>query len=72
MASANRQAYYRRGLSRLAILRPTEAVLDFKKCLSIDPKNADVRRQLDTTVKLIRRIEFEKVRHNLRQVLGPC
>lgn len=55
------KAYYRRGLSYLAILRPTQAVPDFKKALSIEPRNQAVREQLTATVKLIRRIEFEKV-----------
>lgn len=54
------KAYYRRGLSHLAILRPTDAVPDFKKALSIEPGNKTVREQLSATIKLIRRIEFEK------------
>ncbi|WVQ83409.1 hypothetical protein IAT38_005550 [Cryptococcus sp. DSM 104549] len=54
------KAYYRRGLSYLAILRPTNAVPDFKKALEIEPGNRTVRDQLTMTVKLIRRIEFEK------------
>lgn len=57
------KAYYRRGLCYLAILRPTEAVPDFKKALGIDPGNKSIREQLQMTVKLIRRIEFEKVHH---------
>ncbi|KAK4688789.1 serine/threonine-protein phosphatase 5, partial [Tremellales sp. Uapishka_1] len=54
------KAYYRRGTSYLSILRPTDAVTDFKKALSIDPSNRAARDQLNMTVKLIRRIEFEK------------
>jgi len=57
------KAYYRRGLSYLAILRPTDAVPDFKKALHIEPGNKSIREQLQMTVKLIRRIEFEKVGH---------
>ncbi|RXK36678.1 protein phosphatase 5 [Tremella mesenterica] len=54
------KAYYRRGTSYLAIMRPTQAVPDFKKALSLEPGNKDIREQLNATVKLIRRIEFEK------------
>lgn len=55
------KAYYRRGLSQLAILRPVDAVPDLKKALTIEPNNKAIREQLQATVKLIRRIEFEKV-----------
>lgn len=54
------QAFYRRAISQLAILRPTLAVTDFKHVLKLDPKNSLARTQLETTLKLIRRIEFEK------------
>ena len=47
--------------SYLAILRPTDAVPDLKKALSFEPNNKAIRDQLQMTVKLIRRIEFEKV-----------
>ncbi len=56
------KAYYRRGVSSLAVLRPKDAVPDFRKALEIEPANRVVREQLNATVKLIRRIEFEKVR----------
>ena len=62
------KAYYRRGLSYLAILRPTDAVLSFKSALKLDPNNASIRSQLDATVKLVRRIEFEKVSSSLSNV----
>lgn len=62
--SKNVKAYYRRALSRLAILQPTLAVPDFKHVLKLDPGNKLAREQLDAAVKLIRRIEFEKVRSN--------
>lgn len=66
------KAFYRRGLSQLAILRPTDAVSDFKKALAIEPGNKTIRDQLSITTKLIRRIEFEKVclYTMLRRVLG--
>ncbi|KAK8861195.1 hypothetical protein IAR55_002014 [Kwoniella newhampshirensis] len=54
------KAYYRRGLAYLSILRPTDAVSDFKKALGLEPANKAIRDQLHMTVKLIRRIEFEK------------
>ncbi|WWD16915.1 hypothetical protein CI109_101347 [Kwoniella shandongensis] len=54
------KAYYRRGLAYLSILRPTDAVSDFKKALGLEPANKAIRDQLQMTVKLIRRIEFEK------------
>jgi serine/threonine-protein phosphatase 5 len=37
-------------------------VPDFKKALAIEPGNKAARDQLSATVKLIRRIEFEKAR----------
>ncbi|KAL7419407.1 Palmitoyl-protein thioesterase 1 [Cryptotrichosporon argae] len=54
------KAYYRRAQSYLAILRPTDAVPDFKKALALEPGNKVVRDAFNATVKLIRRIEFEK------------
>jgi len=69
------KAYYRRGISYLAILRPTDAVPDFKKALNIEPGNRAAREQLTATVKLIRRIEFEKVScasPYLPTNCGPC
>ncbi|RSH87663.1 uncharacterized protein EHS24_000177 [Apiotrichum porosum] len=54
------KAYYRRGVSALAIMRPKDAVADFKKALEIEPSNRTVHEQLSATVKLVRRIEFEK------------
>lgn len=56
------KAYYRRGVSSLAIMRPKDAVPDFKKALELEPGNKAVREQLTATVKLVRRLEFEKVR----------
>jgi tetratricopeptide (TPR) repeat protein len=66
------KAYYRRGLSYLAILRPTDAVKSFKSALKLDPGNTAIRSQLDATVKLVRRIEFEKVRTLLYLHLLHC
>jgi serine/threonine-protein phosphatase 5 len=46
----------------MQILKPQAAVTDFRKVLAIEPKNETVRGQLVATQKLIRKIEFEKVR----------
>jgi serine/threonine-protein phosphatase 5 len=54
------KAYYRRASAYLSILDPQAALPDLKKVVSLDPKNATVRAQLDATVKLIRRLQFEK------------
>jgi serine/threonine-protein phosphatase 5 len=54
------QAYYRRALSNLSILRPALAVTDLKTVLRLEPNNKNAREQLDTIIKLIRKVEFEK------------
>lgn len=54
------KAYYRRATCYLQIIQPASSIPDFKKVLQLDPKNATVRLQMTTTLKLIRRIEFEK------------
>lgn len=43
-------------------MKPQLAVADFKKVLALEPKNETVRGQMVATQKLIRKIEFEKVR----------
>ncbi len=45
----------------LQILKPQAAVADLKKVISLEPNNENVKSQLVSTQKLIRRIEFEKV-----------
>ncbi|KAF8608507.1 protein phosphatase 5 [Ceratobasidium sp. AG-I] len=50
----------RRAQCYLAILKPQQAVTDFKKVVQLEPKNANAKTQLDATVKLVRRMEFEK------------
>ncbi|CAE6539787.1 unnamed protein product, partial [Rhizoctonia solani] len=52
------KAYYRHVVR--SILKPQQAVVDFKKTVQLDPKNVNAKTQLDATVKLVRRIEFEK------------
>ena len=51
----------RRALCYVQTLKPKLAVTDFKKVLSLEPNNALARQQLETTQKLIRKTEFEKV-----------
>jgi serine/threonine-protein phosphatase 5 len=46
----------------MQIMKPQAAVADFKKILALEPKNETVRAQMVSTQKLIRKIEFEKVR----------
>jgi len=55
------KAYYRRATCYMQILKPQSAILDFKKILTLEPKNESVRTQMVATQKLIRKIEFEKV-----------
>jgi len=43
-------------------MKPQSAVADFKKILALEPGNETVRGQMVATQKLIRKIEFEKVR----------
>lgn len=43
-------------------LQPQKAVADLKRVMALEPGNTTVKAQLETTQKLVRRIEFEKVR----------
>ncbi|KAF8904494.1 phosphoprotein phosphatase [Gymnopilus junonius] len=54
------KAYYRRATCNMQIMKPQQAVVDFKKILSLEPQNETVRAQMVLTQKLIRKIEFEK------------
>jgi serine/threonine-protein phosphatase 5 len=47
-------------MSHIQILKPQLAVADLKKVLALEPQNAQVRKELESTQKLIRKIEFEK------------
>ncbi|THH21332.1 hypothetical protein EW146_g180 [Bondarzewia mesenterica] len=42
------------------ILKPQLAVADLKKVVALEPHNKQVKAQLESTQKLVRRIEFEK------------
>lgn len=54
------KAYFRRAVAQLAIMRPKAALSDFKRIVALEPKNAQAKAQLDSTQKLVRRLEFEK------------
>lgn len=54
------KAYFRRATAQLSIMKPQLAIKDFKKCMALDPANAAAKVQLDATMKLVRRLEFEK------------
>lgn len=54
------KAYYRRAMCHIQILKPQLAVSDLKKVLALEPQNAKVRKELESTQKLVRKIEFEK------------
>lgn len=51
-----------RGTCHLQILKYQQAIADFKKVVKLEPKNELVKTQLASTQKLVRKIEFEKVK----------
>ncbi|KAI0706854.1 Metallo-dependent phosphatase-like protein [Cerioporus squamosus] len=55
------KAYYRRATCYLQTLKYKQAIADFKKLLTLEPQNQLVRMQLDSTQKILRKVEFEKV-----------
>jgi len=54
------KAFYRRAMCHIQILKPQQAIADLKRVLALEPQNAQVRRELESTQKLVRKIEFEK------------
>jgi len=52
------QAYFRRAVSYAAILKPKDAVKDFKKCVELDPNNKDARLKLAECQKIVRQLNF--------------
>ena len=52
----------RRATCYLQTLKYKQAIADFKKLLALEPGNQLVRMQLDSTQKIMRKVEFEKVR----------
>ena len=51
----------RRATCYLQTLKYKQAIADFKKLLTLEPQNQLVRTQLDSTQKILRKVEFEKV-----------
>jgi serine/threonine-protein phosphatase 5 len=47
-------------MCHIQILKPQQAIADLKRVLALEPQNAQVRRELESTQKLVRKIEFEK------------
>lgn len=54
------KAYYRRAMCHIQTLKPQLAVADLKKVMALEPHNNQVKLQLESTQKLLRKIEFEK------------
>ncbi|KAM7201510.1 Serine/threonine-protein phosphatase T [Rhypophila sp. PSN 637] len=52
------KAYYRRATANAAILKPKEAVRDFKTCVKIDPGNKDAKLKLVECEKIVRQLAF--------------
>ncbi|KAH6658782.1 serine/threonine-protein phosphatase [Verticillium dahliae] len=52
------KAYFRRGLAHTAIIRPKEALKDFRECIRIDPNNKDAKLKLDECRKIVRKLDF--------------
>ncbi|KAL6822363.1 Metallo-dependent phosphatase-like protein [Trichoderma camerunense] len=52
------KAYFRRGLARTAILKPKDAIEDFKECVRLDPNNKDARLKLEECKKIVRQLAF--------------
>lgn len=52
------QAFYRRGLAQAAILRPKDALKDFKECVKLDPANKDAKLKLAECQKIVRQLDF--------------
>lgn len=52
------KAYYRRALAYAAILRPKDALKDFRMCVKLDPANRDARVKLADCQKVVRQLQF--------------
>jgi serine/threonine-protein phosphatase 5 len=47
-------------MCHIQTLKPQSAIADLKRVLALEPQNAQVRKELESTQKLVRKIEFEK------------
>ncbi|KAL5594778.1 hypothetical protein BROUX41_001692 [Berkeleyomyces rouxiae] len=52
------KAFYRRGLAHAAILKPKDALKDFRECVRLDPSNKDAKLKQEECRKIIRKNEF--------------
>ncbi|KAK0635492.1 serine/threonine-protein phosphatase 5 [Bombardia bombarda] len=52
------KAYYRRATAYAAILKPRDAVKDFKTCVKIDPSNKDAKLKLVECERIVRQHAF--------------
>lgn len=59
-------------MCNIQLLKYQAAISDLKKVMQIEPGNTSVKSQLESTQKLVRRIEFEKVRIYLRMHISSC
>ena len=52
------KAYYRRALANTAILKPKNALTDFRTCVRLDPTNRDAKLKLAECQKIVRQLDF--------------
>lgn len=52
------QAYYRRALASAAILKPKDALQDFRICVKLNPGNVDAKAKLTDCQKVVRQLQF--------------
>ncbi|KAJ2896741.1 Serine/threonine-protein phosphatase T [Zalerion maritima] len=52
------KAYYRRAQANAAILKPKEALKDFKRCAQLEPNNKDIKLKLAECQKIVRQLNF--------------
>lgn len=52
------KAYYRRALAAAAILKPKDALQDFRTCVKLNPSNQDAKIKLNDCQKVVRQLQF--------------